>query len=785
MGLTRHLWLCAAACGALAQSSACLLPQSRMSAAPAASAGDEGSPHNLLANSTFDGGISLPWTASFTVPAEGETTVTGDALCLDVRNIGANRWDAQIRHREMVIQKGHAYRIRFRAWSDKPTRVRPKVGMAGPPYAEYWADTIELDPTPRQFSAEFAMAQADDPTAELAFHAGAELAHSGPFRMCIDDVVLEDPEFTRAAAVERLPVARLVVNQIGYLPRAEKLAVVRSQASAPESWELIDASAAVVAKGSTVVHGADAASGEHVHVIDFSKASAEGEGYRLRVGALQSHPFAIRADLYAKLRRDALAFFYHQRSGVEIRMPFAVQPRWARPAGHKSDRAVPCAPSAGCNYELDGSGGWYDAGDHGKYVVNAGISVWTLLDLYERSAVAGTAAALGDRSLAIPEAGNGVSDLLDEVRFELEWMLRMQVPEGKPLAGMAHHKLHGNKWTEIGTAPHEDKVPRFLYRPSTAATLNLAAVAAQASRIYRSVDPAFSQRCLKAAQRAWKAAQTNPSMLAQEKQEEGGGPYGDSDVRDEFYWAAAELLVTTGAPEYQQFVQRSPLHGKVGASLAVSGPEAGQHTALTWQSVAAAGVISLALATDPRLSAQRSSARAEITRAADELLALRAREGFRLPFAAGPDGSYPWGSNSFVLNNALVLALAHDFTRAPKYLGGVVSAMDYVLGRNPLDQSYVTGYGLRPLQNPHHRFFARQASSKRPEPPPGLVSGGPNSALQDPYARGAGLVGQPPQKCFLDHIESWSTNEVTINWNAPLAWVTAYLDDQAKSAAAK
>jgi endoglucanase len=108
--------------------------------------------------------------------------------------------------------------------------------------------------------------------------------------------------------------------------------------------------------------------------------------------------------------------------------------------------------------------------------------------------------------------------------------------------------------------------------------------------------------------------------------------------------------------------------------------------------------------------------------------------------------------------------------------------MDYLLGRNPIDQSYVTGYGERPLRHPHHRFFAHQVRKDRPEPPPGIVSGGPNSSVQDPYARGAGLLGQPPQKCFLDHIESWSTNEVTINWNAPFAWVAAFLDEQAQAA---
>ena len=104
--------------------------------------------------------------------------------------------------------------------------------------------------------------------------------------------------------------------------------------------------------------------------------------------------------------------------------------------------------------------------------------------------------------------------------------------------------------------------------------------------------------------------------------------------------------------------------------------------------------------------------------------------------------------------------------------------MDYILGRNAIDQSYVTGYGERPLENPYHRFWCHQANPKYPPPPPGVLSGGPNSGFEDPYVQSAGLSGCAPQKCFVDNVEAWSTNEVTINWNAPLFWVAAYLDEK-------
>ena len=149
-----------------------------------------------------------------------------------------------------------------------------------------------------------------------------------------------------------------------------------------------------------------------------------------------------------------------------------------------------------------------------------------------------------------------------------------------------------------------------------------------------------------------------------------------------------------------------------------------------------------------------------------------------MPFKPGAKG-YPWGSNSFVLNNLIVMGLAGDFTKNAKYAEGVAEGMDYIMGRNPMDQSYVSGYGERPLEYPHHRFWSHQANAKFPLAPAGVVSGGPNSGIEDPYVQAAGLKGCAPEKCFVDNIEAWSTNEITINWNAPLAWVAAYLDAEA------
>jgi endoglucanase len=198
---------------------------------------------------------------------------------------------------------------------------------------------------------------------------------------------------------------------------------------------------------------------------------------------------------------------------------------------------------------------------------------------------------------------------------------------------------------------------------------------------------------------------------------------------------------------------------------------------MNWADTDALGVISLATVPSGLGKSEREAQKARLVAIADKYLANIAVSGYRTPFKAKGSG-YPWGSNSFVVNNMMILALAHDFTGDDKYLDGVVEGMDYLLGRNGLAKSYVTGYGERPLENPHHRFWAKQVNDKYPSAPPGIVSGGPNSGLEDPYVKAAGLKGCKPQKCFIDHIEAWSANEITINWNAPFAWVAGFLAEK-------
>jgi endoglucanase len=580
------------------------------------------------------------------------------------------------------------------------------------------------------------------------------------------------------------PVIRL--NQLGFAPVGAKRALLVDPARAPVEWRLLDAGGALVLRGRTQVIGADRASGEMLHLIDFGGVAATGDGFRLAAGGATSRPFRIAADVYARLPFDALNYFYQSRASTPIAARFAGGAAWARPAGHAPDRAT-CASGRdrggniwpGCASMRDVSGGWYDAGDQGKYVVNGGIAAWTLLDLWERAHALGRPAPFPDGSARLPEAGNGVDDLLDEARQEVAFLLSMQVPDGTHMrvpvgvrrsapglaftdidaSGMAHHKIADREWTPLPTPPQSDPQTRYLYPPSTAATLNLAAVAAQCARIWRTIDPPFSARCLAAARRAYAAARRNPDVYYIAELG-GGGGYGDDDVSDEFYWAAAELFATTGEAGYRRDLAASRWF-----TAGVDTPG--------WATTATLGTITLALVPDRLSPAEQAAARRRIVAAADAFLGEEARVGYRIPYASL---IHPWGSNSVLLNRAMLLALAHDFTGAARYRDGVIDVMDYLLGRNPLDRSFISGYGARPMANPHHRFWAHSLDPNLPPPPPGVVSGGPNSVSLGADPVGRTMRGQcAPQMCWRDDIRAFSMNEVAINWNAPLVWVSAWL----------
>ena len=568
------------------------------------------------------------------------------------------------------------------------------------------------------------------------------------------------------------PPSPIRLDQVGLEIAGERRIAVAGVTVEP-AWKLEDAD------GRPVLSGTGGRVRNGVALITLSGALSPGR-YTLTVEGVGRRAVTIASRPFRPIVRDGMSFFYQQRAGIPIMAGYVQRPDLARPPG-PVETAVPCFSGidrrgvrwpACAGAPRDVAGGWYDAGDRGKYVVNAGISVWTLLDAWERKP---GSPLFADRALALPEAGNRVPDLLDEARWEIEWMLRMQIPPGETAfvpsrdgqelrridaGGMVNHKVGNATWARFPLRIEDDRGERFLYPPSTAATLNLAAVAAQAARIWRTIDPTFAARCRAAASRAFAAAIRVPDAFAEDRFE-GSGGYEDDRLEDERFWAAAEIAISTHDPAAMAVLRASqPL-----SSRALSPP--------SWANTAAAGTVSLLRhpqGLDPALIA---SQRTMLLTAAGTMLKERAAQPYGYP---APGGDTEWGSNGALLNRALLLGTAWDITHHAPYREAARDAMDYILGRNPLDRSYVAGYGERPVGHPHHRFWAQGLGPGLPAPPPGVLSGGPNSAtMVDDVART--MKGKcAPETCWADSPHAFTQNEVAINWNAPLVWVAAFLD---------
>ena len=585
-------------------------------------------------------------------------------------------------------------------------------------------------------------------------------------------------------AAEEAPQPVIRMNQLGFQAGSAKRAIAADPSTTALPWTVIGPRGQALARGETRLYGNDPVSGDHVHQIDLSAVRIPGT-YRLTVGANTGRSFIVADDIYRPVARAALNYFYQTRAGTPIQARFAGGETWARPAGHPheivscfagTDESGTVWPGCGA-YRRDVTGGWYDAGDQGKYVVNGGIALWTLQNLHELEQAIPEAKRFTRGAELVPDQGS-LDPLLVEARWEMDFLLAMQVPDGThmqlPLghqspgtklvmsdvdaSGMAHHKVGDRNWTSLPTPPHRDPQPRLLYPPSTAATLNLAATGAQCARIWRTIDPVYAARCLDAAKRAFAAALRNPTIYTGNFT--GSGGYGDPNLADEFYWATAELFATTRDPQYGDALARVRFY-----SEPLSEPG--------WGSTAALGTITLALTEGVLPAAEQAKQRALIINAADAYLREEARSGYRIPYAAA---NYSWGSNAVLLNRAMILGLAAHFSGDARYRNGAVDVMDYLLGRNPLDQSYISGFGARPMRNPHHRFWAHSLDAHLPPPPPGVISGGPNNGRPaDEVARTMGACA--PMRCWRDQVSAYSLNEVAINWNAPLVWVAAYLDD--------
>ncbi|GAB3641177.1 glycoside hydrolase family 9 protein [Spirosoma arcticum] len=560
------------------------------------------------------------------------------------------------------------------------------------------------------------------------------------------------------------PLAESIrLNQVGFYPNAAKVAVVVGDT--PGKFQVMTPDLrTVVFVGPMSSSRQNPISGKITRTADFSAFTKPGEYVVVVPGLGHSYPFTIQSDVHRAVAVGAIKGFYYQRTAIELPAKYAGQ--WARPAGHPDTRVLihPSAASAGrpAGTVISSPLGWYDAGDYNKYIVNSGITMGTLLSLCEDFPD-----YVKTLNTNIPESGNTVPDVLDEALWNLRWMLTMQDPGD----GGVYHKLTNPSFDGM-IMPDKAVKDRYVVAKGITATLDFAAVMAQAARVIKPYNrelPGLADSCLSAAVRAWGWAKANPTLAYNQRDMNTNfdpdvvtGGYEDRNAADEWIWAAAELYVTTKDDTYYTTVNLFP-------DARMPLPSWAQVRTLAYYTLARSGNNLTALGQkDLPMLKQRLAAMA------DSLIMGADQQAFQTVMGRSAR-DFIWGSSAEAANQGIALLQAYRLTDSPnrsRYLHYALGNLDYLLGRNAVGYSFLTGFGDKTPMHPHHRPSVADGIDA---PVPGLLSGGPNAnaARQD---KCPGYTTTNADEVYIDADCSYASNEIAINWNAPLVYLAAALE---------
>jgi endoglucanase len=551
---------------------------------------------------------------------------------------------------------------------------------------------------------------------------------------------------------------RIQLNQVGFYPSAPKIAVVTGKTEAKQFTITSPDGRTSFYTGNLSEEKQSRYSPTVTKTADFSALKKEGT-YVVSVPEVgTSYPFKIADDAMDTVAKTVLKAFYFIRSDMPLEAKYAG--KWARPAGHP-DTVVLVHPSAASEQRPAGTvisapKGWYDAGDYNKYIVNSGITMGTLLSAYEDFPQ-----YYSKLNVHIPESADAVSDILNEALYNLRWMLTMQDPND----GGVYHKLTNAAFDGM-VMPGVTKGPRYVVQKGTAATLDFAAVTAQAARIFRNYErqfPGLADSCLKASVKAWQWAQKNPSVIYSQREinpkfdpDVTTGEYGDRSFSDEWLWAAAELYATTKEGSYFAVLNehlKDPIQLPSWGNVAMLG----YYTLIRLEK-------NLPSSVQPSIAAMKDT----VLKMANTYLSNVGANAFSTVMGQSVR-DFSWGGNSVAANQGVLLVRAYLLTKDKKYLDGALSNLDYLLGRNATGYSFVTGLGSKRVMHPHHRPSEADGIV---DPVPGLLSGGPNPGQQDHCQ----YPSNEPELSYSDSVCSYASNEIAINWQAPMVYLAGAVE---------
>lgn len=700
---------------------------------------------NMIRNGDFSNGIG-----NFSNYTNGGqmTMDVNDAgeLQIDIAKIGKVEHGVQVYYDGFAIRQGGVYEFSFDIHGTMERDVDWRIQVNGGDYHAYIMDTVKVTQEVQHVSGQFTMEEETDPAPRLCFNMG--LVHSmedagidadsvGEHSIMLDNLsltVVDDTNMIKDPEPVYVPKAK--VNQLGYKKDEKKVAIFADLDKDDTTFTVVNVDTdETVFEGELSERDLNVVADEWNTVGDFSDLKEEGT-YKVVSGkGEESFPFTIGDNIYDETFANAVKMLYLQRCGAELTSDLAGD--YTHPECHNTQAVI-----YGTSNKIDVSGGWHDAGDYGRYVVSGAKTVADVLMAYEKNPD-----AFSD-DMGIPESGNGISDALDEVKYELDWMLKMQ----DSASGGVYHKVTCAVFPE--TVMPQDETDELIVSPvSNTATGDFAAVMAMASRLYRDTDSAYAETCLAAAEKAWSYLETHKEEKGFKNPEEiVTGEYPDSKDEDEYFWAAAELYKVTEDTTYKDAMAEL-----VGEKKNLQG--------LGWADVGVYGAYA-ALTTDA-LEADSSNLRKDIEtiffEIVDESLAKSKENEYQVDRAK----SYEWGSNMSIANSGMLLCLANDIKPDEEYITYAKAHLNYLMGVNATGYCFVTGSGSLCPENPHHR-----PSQVLEKCMPGMLVGGPDSNLEDPYAK-AVFLNTAAAKCYVDNAQSFSCNEVTIYWNSPLIYLMA------------
>lgn len=650
-----------------------------------------------------------------------------------IKSFGGVMHACQIYFDGFTMAKGCVYTVSFDVHCDVERAIEWRVQINGGDYHAYAGDIVDIGPETKTITQEFTMNEDSDPAPRFVVNMGKinDMDGVGEHNVYLDNISLFVTDSSNAEEIKGAPIPNVVkVNQLGYAPDDTKTVIATSGEDTKFKIVKADNPDETVFVGKYPEEKVfDTSVSSLVKKGDFSEFKEPGRYKILSSPSGYSYEFAIGDGLYEDVYKDSVLMLYNQRCGIALDKNISGE--YAHDECHMTEATV-----FGTDEKLEVSGGWHDAGDYGRYVVPGAKTVQDLLLAYEDYGV--TADDIG-----IPESGNGVPDLLDEAKYELDWMLKMQ----DEATGGVYHKVSCLVFPET-VGPTEETDELILAPISYAATADFAAVMAKASVVYKDVDATFAANCLEAAKKAYDFIKANSDMTGYKNPEEiVTGEYPDGKLTDETLFAAAELYIATGDASYKSDAE------------AVMADQ--YKMGLGWADVGTYPIYDLAKA-DGIDDGLKAKAKETLVAEADSVIELCEGNAFGVGIK-----KFDWGSNMSVANSGALFLMAEKVSGDTKYKAYSLKQRDYIFGVNGVAYSFVTGYGTLSPENPHHRPSQVAGACMK-----GMLIGGANSGLNDPYAS-AVLVGLPEALAYVDNAQSFSCNEITIYWNSPLIYLLA------------